>query len=158
MSDQPIFRVTNHHTDSCGLPPTIDDSEPNRYLGYFENESGEQAIFVYDRTRRAGTLSLGDAGWTRSHEVVEGVRLGRSIDPGDAAGVTFDEPDASLAAGSSNLQLSTLLRRARPAVVQAGRVCALKEARARGARALRVWSVWLLPTTGIPRHPVQTRS
>jgi hypothetical protein len=72
MSEQPIFRVTNHHTDSCGMPKTIDDSEPNRYLGYFENESGEQAIFVYDRTRRAGTLSLGDAGWTRSHEVVEG--------------------------------------------------------------------------------------
>jgi hypothetical protein len=30
--------------------------------------------------------------------------LGRSIDPGDAAGVTFDEPDASFAAGSSHLQ------------------------------------------------------
>ncbi len=33
-----------------------DDSEPNRYLGYFENEHGEQAIFVYDRT---GCLSAG---------------------------------------------------------------------------------------------------
>jgi hypothetical protein len=72
MSEQPIFRVTNHHTNACGTPPTINDSEPNRYLGYFENEHGEQAIFVYDRTRRAGTLSLGDAGWERSHEVVDG--------------------------------------------------------------------------------------
>ena len=43
MSGQPIFRVTNHHTDACGAPPAIDDSEPNRYLGYFENEHGEQA-------------------------------------------------------------------------------------------------------------------
>ena len=72
MSEQPIFRVTNHHTEACGTPPTIDDSEPKRYLGYFENQHGEQAIFVYDRTRRAGTLTMGDAGWERSHEVVEG--------------------------------------------------------------------------------------
>jgi hypothetical protein len=33
MSDQPIFRVANHHTDACGRPPAIDDSETNRYLG-----------------------------------------------------------------------------------------------------------------------------
>jgi hypothetical protein len=58
MSEQPILRVNNHHTDACGAPPAIDDSEPNRYLGYFENEHGEQAIFVYDRTRRAATLLL----------------------------------------------------------------------------------------------------
>ena len=56
MSDQPIFRVANHHTAACGRPPAVDDSEPNRYLGYFENEHGEQAIFVYDRARRAGTF------------------------------------------------------------------------------------------------------
>jgi hypothetical protein len=47
MSEQAIFRVTNHHADACGAPPAIDDSEPNHYLGYFENEHGEQAIFVY---------------------------------------------------------------------------------------------------------------
>jgi len=72
MSEQAIFRVTTHHADACGAPPAIDDSEPNHYLGYFENEHGEQAIFVYDRTRQAGTLSLGDAGWERPHAVVEG--------------------------------------------------------------------------------------
>ena len=63
MSEQAIFRVTNHHADACGAPPAIDDSEPNHYLGYFENEHGEQAIFVYDRTRQAGTLSLGMPSW-----------------------------------------------------------------------------------------------
>jgi len=72
MSEQPIFRVTNHHADACGAPPAIDDSEPNRYLGYFENEHGEQAIFVYDRTSRQGTLYLGDAGWERPYPVVDG--------------------------------------------------------------------------------------
>ena len=76
MSGQPIFRVMNRHTDACGAPPAIDDSEPNRYLGYFENEHGEQAVFVYDRTRRMGTLSLGDAGWERSHPVVDGAVAG----------------------------------------------------------------------------------
>jgi hypothetical protein len=76
MSEQPILRVTNRHTDACGAPPAIDDSEPSRYLGYFENEHGEQAIFVYDRTRRAGTLLLGDAGWERPHAVVEGAVAG----------------------------------------------------------------------------------
>ena len=64
MSERPIFPVTNRHTDACGTPPAVDDSEPNRNLGYFQNEHGEQAIFVYDRARRAGTLWLGDAGWS----------------------------------------------------------------------------------------------
>jgi hypothetical protein len=30
MSEQPIFRVANHHTDASGRLPAIDDSEPNR--------------------------------------------------------------------------------------------------------------------------------
>jgi hypothetical protein len=59
MSEQAIFRVMNHHSDACGTQPAIDDSVPDRYLGYFENGHGEQAIFVYDRARRSGTLSLG---------------------------------------------------------------------------------------------------
>jgi hypothetical protein len=58
MSEQPIFRVTNHHTDACGAPPAVDDSEPNRYLGYFENEHGEQAIFVYDLATMQRTVHL----------------------------------------------------------------------------------------------------
>ncbi len=32
MSEQPIFRVTNRHTDACGAPRAVDDAEPNRYL------------------------------------------------------------------------------------------------------------------------------
>jgi len=72
MSRQAIFSVANHHVDSCGTPPQIDDSTPNRYLGYFENEHGEQAIFIYDRTARKGTLYMGDAGWDRPYLVVDG--------------------------------------------------------------------------------------
>ena len=72
MSNRPIFSVANHHVDGCGDPPSIDDSTANRYLGYFENEHGEQAIFVYDRTSRQGVLYMGDAGWERPHAVVDG--------------------------------------------------------------------------------------
>jgi len=62
MSERPIFSVTNRHTDACGTPPAVDDSEPNRYLGYFQNEHGEQAIFVYDRIDVVGSPRLTVAG------------------------------------------------------------------------------------------------
>jgi hypothetical protein len=65
-SDAPLFQVRNHHSAACGTPPHIDDLRPNQYLGYFENQYGEQAVFVYDR------LYLGDAGWETSHTVVDG--------------------------------------------------------------------------------------
>jgi hypothetical protein len=39
------------------------------------------------------------------------LRLGRSIDPGDAAGVTFDISAAVFAAGSSHLQAADLIER-----------------------------------------------
>ena len=72
MSDIPIFSVTNHHVTSCGSPPQIDDTPPNCYRGYFENEHGEQAIFVYDRATGDATLYMGDAGWERPHRVADG--------------------------------------------------------------------------------------
>lgn len=73
MSKKTIFSVANHHVESCGRPPRIDDAAPNRYLGYFENEHGEQAIFVYDYATRAGTLYLGDAGWEQPRSVMGGM-------------------------------------------------------------------------------------
>jgi hypothetical protein len=72
MSATSIFAVTNHHVENCGKPPQVDDSTPNHYRGYFENEHGEQAIFVYDHTTHEGTLYLGDAGWERHYAVVDG--------------------------------------------------------------------------------------
>ena len=66
-----IFSVANHHPDGCGQPPWIDDAAPTRYLGYFENQHREQAIFVYDRVTGKGTLHMGDAA---------GRRIDRSVD------------------------------------------------------------------------------
>jgi hypothetical protein len=71
-SDAPLFQVRNHHSATSGAPPHIDDLRPNQYLGYFENEHGEQAVFVYDRDSNQAVLYLGDAGWETQHAVVNG--------------------------------------------------------------------------------------
>jgi hypothetical protein len=71
-SDAPLFQVRNHHSATSGPPPHIDDLRPNQYLGYFENEHGEQAVFVYDRDSNQAVLYLGDAGWETQHAVVNG--------------------------------------------------------------------------------------
>lgn len=73
MIERVIFQATNHHTPDCGIPPRIDATDSPQYRGYFENAQGEQAIFVYDRPARRGTLYLGDAGWETPHRVRDGV-------------------------------------------------------------------------------------
>jgi hypothetical protein len=70
--DAPLFQVRNHHSAGCGIPPRINDRGPSRYLGYFENQHGEQALFVYDRDASQAILYLGDAGWEMAHAVVDG--------------------------------------------------------------------------------------
>jgi hypothetical protein len=63
--------------------PRIDDADLNQYVGYFENGYGEQAVFVFDRSARSGKLYLGDAGWQRSHVVIDGI----------AADLVLNEPE-----------------------------------------------------------------
>lgn len=73
MTSKPaIFKVSNKHAASSGNAPRVDGNEPGKYHGYFENEYGEQAIFVYDRETRTGTLWMGDAGWEGPIEVTRG--------------------------------------------------------------------------------------
>jgi hypothetical protein len=69
---EPLFKVTNHHTDSCGEPPGIDGDTPNVYFGYFANQHGEQAIYLYDYSAREATVRMGDAGWDGVYRVVDG--------------------------------------------------------------------------------------
>ena len=64
--------IRNHHSAACGTPPHIDDLRPNRYLGYFENQYGEQARFICDRDSNKAVLYLGDAGLATPHAVVDG--------------------------------------------------------------------------------------
>jgi hypothetical protein len=81
MSEQAIFQVTNHHHDSAGRPPHLDDTTPNQYRGYFENEYGEQAKFIYDRTTRCGKLYMGDSGWESPYELSDGELVGLNLTP-----------------------------------------------------------------------------
>lgn len=64
--------MSNHHVEGCGKPPEIDGDIRRRYHGYFENEHGEQAIFVYDYEVNEGKLWMGDAGWETPYQVVDG--------------------------------------------------------------------------------------
>jgi hypothetical protein len=73
MSNQPLFQVTNHHGESCGIPPQIDEQTlPDVYRNYFENQNGEQVIFLYDSEQECGTLTMSDAGWEHPYDSVDG--------------------------------------------------------------------------------------
>ena len=73
MRNQPLFQVTNHHGEACGIPPQIDEQTfPDVYRSYFENQNGEQAIFLYDYEQERGILYLGDEGWEHPYDVVDG--------------------------------------------------------------------------------------
>jgi hypothetical protein len=73
MRNQPLFQVTNHHGEACGIPPQIDEQTfPDVYRSYFENQNSEQAIFLYDYEQERGTLYMGDAGWEHTYDVVDG--------------------------------------------------------------------------------------
>lgn len=69
---QLIFEAFNRHGISEGLPPHINTDVQGSYYGYYENEYGEQFIFVYDRTAKRGSLWLGDNGWETPAIVVDG--------------------------------------------------------------------------------------
>lgn len=60
MSDsRPLFIVSNHHVESCGMPPHFDGDIRKRCHGYYENEYGEHAIFVHDYGANEDTLWMG---------------------------------------------------------------------------------------------------
>ena len=67
-----LFEVGNHHKRQGGEPPHVNGDVEGRYHGYFENEYGEQAIFIYDYEAGTATLMMGDAGWEEPREVVDG--------------------------------------------------------------------------------------
>lgn len=71
-ADRPLFSVSNHHAQSCGEPPTLDGEAAGKYVGYFMNEHGEQAIYSYDRRTCEATIRMGDAGWEAAYAVVNG--------------------------------------------------------------------------------------
>jgi hypothetical protein len=62
-----LLEVDNVHSASCGTPPTLDASD--KYLGYFENQHGEQWAFVGDRKTGNAVLRGGDVGWKKEYQL-----------------------------------------------------------------------------------------
>jgi hypothetical protein len=75
-----LFRVSNHHVGGCGKPPVVDGDTSRKYFSYFENMSGEQAIYVFDKDTGAATLMMGDCGWETVYPVIDGVAVGLVLD------------------------------------------------------------------------------
>ena len=71
MSD-PLLKIKNNHSLSCGDPPIVNSDISNRYIGYFENAFGEQWIFTMDRETGRADLYGGDVGWNTKLEVIDG--------------------------------------------------------------------------------------
>jgi hypothetical protein len=61
-----LLEIDNVHVADSGQPPTLDAAD---YLGYFENNHGEQWVFVGDRAKRTAALWGGDAGWAKCHQI-----------------------------------------------------------------------------------------
>jgi hypothetical protein len=69
---EPLLRIHNRHTASCGDPPIVSNDDPDLYIGYFENAFGEQWIFTCNRKTRQAELRGGDAGWNEAYPVTDG--------------------------------------------------------------------------------------
>jgi hypothetical protein len=59
----PVFKVSNHHPSGAEAAPEINGDTQKKYFGYYENESREQFIFVYDYETRSAKVWVGDADW-----------------------------------------------------------------------------------------------
>jgi hypothetical protein len=59
-----VFAAHNNHDERCGRPPRLRNTDNlGLYYGYFENRSGEQFVFTFDRATGTGMVSGGDLGW-----------------------------------------------------------------------------------------------
>ena len=78
---EPLLRIRNHHSITCGDPPIISSDDPSLYIGYFENLHGEQWVFTYHRKTKKAELLGGDVGWNTRNEVTDGVVPGMVLSP-----------------------------------------------------------------------------
>ena len=53
-------------------PSSVNRDETRLYIGYFENDHGEQWFFTRDRKTGIATLRGGDIGWNTAIDVTKG--------------------------------------------------------------------------------------
>lgn len=82
---EPMLTIHNRHSAACGIPPAFSTKAADLYIGYFENRSGEQWIFTFDRATREARLRGGDAGWATAHPVRDGRVDGLILAPEEIA-------------------------------------------------------------------------
>ena len=58
---QRLLQIDNLHVPGCGPPPSLDAAD--KYVGYFENDYGEQWVFIGDRKTGTAAIRGGDIGW-----------------------------------------------------------------------------------------------
>ena len=68
----PFFVMKNNHVKNCGEPSLITNDDNKKYYGYFENEHGEQWVFVYDYMTGNAELRGGDVGWEEVFTIKNG--------------------------------------------------------------------------------------
>ena len=57
----PFLSVTNHHHESCGVPPIFQSG--NGYLSYFEGIHRDQWVFAMDWETKVFFVCGGDCDW-----------------------------------------------------------------------------------------------
>lgn len=57
-----VITIKNRQSKDCGNPPDLKPSI-DQMVGYFENEYGEQSVFIFDKSKKEGLFYSGDAGW-----------------------------------------------------------------------------------------------
>ncbi len=76
-SEKALLTIYNRHVASCGTPPALEHTAASpHYCGYFENDYGEQWLFIYDQATQQATLRGGDAEWENVYSVLDGVASG----------------------------------------------------------------------------------
>jgi len=78
MSD-PLLSIRNHHAPTCGDPPIVNEEGRDTYIGYFENQHGEQWIFTCDRSTGEAFLRGGDIGWDKPYPIIHGTVHGLNL-------------------------------------------------------------------------------
>ena len=68
--DALVLEIRNVHCKDSGMPaPVTKDLSSDQYVGYFENQFGEQWTVQIDRQTKTGVLRGGDIGWERAVEI-----------------------------------------------------------------------------------------